>query len=235
MPSKRYVQAATLVEREKTYTLQEAVAVLKQFPPAKFDESVELSISLGVDREKTDQAVRGTVVLPHGTGTIRRVAVFCKGEKELDAKQAGADYIGAADLIKKIQEGWMDFDVAIATPEMMKDVSKLGKVLGPRGLMPSPRAGTVTEDIAKAVTDVKKGKVEFKMDKLANLHVRIGKRSFQPDQLAENAAAVLQAVQRAKPPAVKGHYINRASVASTMSPGVLVNVEAILGAQDAQA
>ena len=234
MASKRYTQAAALRQPEKAYPLHEAVAVLKQFPPAKFDESVELSISLDVDREKTDQAVRGTVTLPHGTGKTRRVAVFCKGEKELAAKQAGADYVGAAELIQKIQDGWMDFDVAIATPDLMKDVSKLGKVLGPRGLMPSPKAGTVTEDVAKAVTEVKKGKVEFKMDKLANLHVVIGKRSFEPAQLAENAVAVLEAIHRVKPQAVKGRYMRRVSLASTMSPGVTIDVEAMLSKPEHQ-
>ena len=232
MASKRYRQAAALVQPKKSYPLQEAVAVLKQFPPVQFDESVELSVSLGIDREKTDQAVRGTVTLPHGTGKTRRVVVFCKGEKELAAKQAGADYVGTADLIQKIQEGWLDFDVAVATPDLMKDVSKLGKVLGPRGLMPSPKAGTVTEDVAKAVTEVKRGKMEFKMDKLANLHVVIGKRSFEPVQLADNAIAVLEAVHRAKPQAVKGRYLRRVSVASTMSPGVPIDVEAILGKQE---
>ncbi len=232
MSSKRYTQAATLVQPEKTYPLQEAVTVLKQFPPAKFDESVELSVSLGIDREKTDQAVRGTVTLPHGTGKTRRVAVFCKGEKEVAAKQAGADVVGAVDLIQKILDGWLEFDVAVATPDLMKDVSKLGKILGPRGLMPSPKAGTVTDDVAKAVTEVKKGKVEFKMDKLANLHVVIGKRSFEPAQLAENAIAVLEAIGRVRPSSLKGQYIRRVSLASTMSPGVLIDVEAILGKQE---
>ena len=226
--SKRYAQAATLVDRKKNYPLQEAVALLKEMPKAKFDETVELSVSLGLDPEKTDQLVRGTVVLPHGTGTTRKVLVFCKGEREIEARQAGADYIGAADLIEKIQGGWLDFDVAIATPELMRDVSKLGKVLGPRGLMPNPKVGTVTEDVAKAVTEVKKGKVEFKMDKLANLHVVIGKLSFAEPQLAENAQAVLGAVVRAKPAAAKGQFIKRVSVSSTMSPGVFLDVKPLL-------
>jgi large subunit ribosomal protein L1 len=232
MASKRYTQAATLVQPDKTYLLQDAVTVLKQFPAVKFDETVELSVSLGVDREKSDQAVRGTVSLPHGTGKTRRVAVFCKGEQEVAAKQAGAEYVGTTELIAKIQEGWMDFDVAIATPDLMKDVSRLGKVLGPRGLMPSPKAGTVTDDVAKAITEVKKGKVEFKMDKLANVHVVIGKRSFEPAQLAENAVTVLEAIHRVKPSAVKGRYIHRVVVSSTMSPGVEIDVEAILGKQE---
>jgi len=226
--SKRYEQAATLVDRKKAYPLEEAVALLKEMPKAKFDETVELSVSLGVDPEKSDQAIRGTVVLPHGTGTARKVLVFCKGEREIEARQAGADYIGAADLIEKIQDGWLDFDVAIATPELMRDVSKLGKVLGPRGLMPNPKVGTVTEDVANAVTEVKKGKVEFKMDKLANLHVVIGKLSFAARQLAENARAVLGAVVRAKPAAAKGQFIKRVSVSSTMSPGVFLDIKPLL-------
>ena len=228
MASKRYKQASTLVDRNKQYALAEAVGVLKTFPAAKFDETVELSASLGIDPKKTDQIVRGTVVLPHGTGRTLRVLVFCKGEKEIDAKKAGADYVGTADLIDKIQGGWMEFDVAIATPDLMREVSKLGKVLGPRGLMPSPKAGTVTDDVAKAITDVKQGKVEFKMDKLANLHVVIGKRSFEEKKLQENALALITAIVRAKPAALKGDYVRRVSLSSTMSPGVLVDIEPYL-------
>lgn len=225
--SKRYEQAVALVDRKKVYPLAEAVAVLQGMPKVKFDETVELSISLGIDVEKTDQAVRGTVVLPHGTGKTRRVLVFCKGEREIEAKQAGADYIGSADLIEKIQGGWLDFDVAIATPDLMRDVSRLGKVLGPRGMMPNPKAGTVTDDVAKAVTEVKKGKVEFKMDKQANLHVVIGKRSFVPAQLMDNANAVLTAIVRARPSAVKGRYIKRVSLSSTMSPGLFLEAASL--------
>ncbi len=228
MASKRYAQALKLVDRSKAYPLNEAVAVLKQMPGAKFDETVELSASLGIDPKRTDQVIRGIVVLPHGTGKTLRVLVFCKGEKELAAKQAGADYVGTTDLIEKIQGGWMDFDVAIATPDLMRDVSRLGKTLGPRGLMPSPKAGTVTDDVATAVTQVKKGKVEFKMDKLANLHVVVGKRSFEPAQLVENATALLAAVARAKPTAVKGQFVRRVSLSSTMSPGVMVDVQSFL-------
>jgi len=185
--SKRYAQAATFVDRTKSYAVPEAVGVLKDMPKPKFDETVELSVSLDVDPAKSDQAVRGTVLLPHGTGKTRRVIVFCKGERELAAKKAGADIVGSADLIEKIQGGWMEFDVAIATPDLMRDVSRLGKLLGPRGLMPNPKAGTVTDDVAKAVTEVKQGKVEFKMDKTANLHVVVGKLSFEPKKLAENS------------------------------------------------
>lgn len=235
MPSKRYEQALTLVDRAKTYTLEEAVAVLKAMPAAKFDETVDLSVSLGIDPKKTDQLIRGTVVLPHGTGQTKRVLVFCKGEKELIAKQAGADHAGFADLIEKIQEGWLEFDVAIATPDLMREVSKLGKILGPRGLMPNPKVGTVTDDVAKAVTEVKRGKVEFKMDKLANVHVAVGKRSFEAPQLAENARVLLTAIVHAKPPAAKGQFIRRVSLSSTMSPGVAIDVKPFLAALDEDA
>ncbi|MBI3088110.1 MAG: 50S ribosomal protein L1 [Candidatus Omnitrophica bacterium] len=227
MGSKRYTQAVALVDRKRVYPLAQALAVLQEMPKTKFDETVELSVSLGIDAEKTDQAVRGTVVLPHGTGRTRRVLVFCKGEREIEAKQAGADYVGAADLIEKIQGGWLDFDVAVATPDLMRDVSRLGKILGPRGMMPNPRVGTVTDDVAKAVTEVKKGKVEFKMDKQANLHVVIGKRSFAPAQLLENANAVLAAIVRARPAAVKGRYVKRAGLSSTMSPGIFLDTASL--------
>lgn len=226
--SKRYEQAATMVEAKKAYPLADAVALLKQMPKVKFDETVELSISLGVDPAKSDQAIRGTVLLPHGTGTTRRVIVFCKGERELEAKQAGADVVGTTELIKKIEDGWLDFDVAIATPDMMREVSRLGRVLGPRGLMPNPKAGTVAEDVAKAVTDVKKGKVEFKMDKLANLHPVVGKLSFAAEQLVENASAVLEAIIRSRPAAVKGQFIRTVAIASTMSPGIAVDIRPML-------
>ena len=220
MPSKRYTQALSHVDPQATYTFDQAVTVLNQMPPVKFDEAVELSASLNIDSKKSDQVVRGTVTLPHGTGKTRRVVVFCKGEKELQAKEAGADHVGGAELINKVQDGWMEFDVAIATPDMMRDVSRLGRILGPRGLMPNPKAGTVSDDVAKAVLDVKRGKVEFKMDKLANIHVVIGRRSFQPQQLIENGRTAIEAIVHAKPATVKGHLIRRLSVSSTMSPGI---------------
>ncbi|MBI4343263.1 MAG: 50S ribosomal protein L1 [Candidatus Omnitrophica bacterium] len=227
MASKRYKKAAELVERGKAYTLQEAVQLLKQMPATKFDESVELSASLNIDPKKTDQVIRGTLTLPHGTGKTRKVLVFCKGEQELRAKQAGADFIGGADLIQKIQDGWLEFDVAIATPEMMRDVSKLGKVLGPRGLMPNPRAGTVTDDVAKAIQEVKRGRIEFKMDKLANLHVVIGRLSFQAPQLADNASAAMQAIARSRPASLKGDMLRRMALNSTMSPGIPLDIEGL--------
>jgi large subunit ribosomal protein L1 len=231
--SKRYEQAAALVDRNKAYSLDEAVAVLKGMPKADFDETVELSISLAIDPKKTDQAVRGTVILPHGTGTTRRVLVFCKGEQELAAKEAGADYVGSAELIDKIQKGWLEFDVAVATPELMRDVSRLGKILGPRGLMPNPKTGTVTTEVAKAIAEVKRGKVEFKMDKLSNLHVVIGKLSFEAGRLVENARAVLEAILRARPATVKGQFIHRVGLSSTMSPGIFVDIRPLLEAHAA--
>lgn len=225
MGSKRFEKAAALVDQTTAYPFERAVTILKEMPPAKFDETVELSVSLNIDPKKTDQVVRGTVILPHGTGKTRKVLVFCKGEQELLARSAGAEYVGGAELIEKIQGGWLDFDVVVATPEMMRDVSRLGKVLGPRGLMPNPKAGTVTDDVAKAIQELKQGKMEFKMDKLANIHLVIGKRSFQPQQLAENGHAAMEAIVRARPSAVKGRLISRLSLSSTMSPGVPVQAE----------
>ncbi len=227
MASKRFTQAATLVDAKAAYPLEQAVTVLKGFPPVKFNETVELSVSLNIDPKKTDQVVRGTVTLPHGTGKTRRVIVFCKGEKELQAKAAGAEAAGAADLIQKVQDGWMDFDVAVATPDLMRDVSRLGKILGPRGLMPNPKAGTVTDDVAKAINDVKGGKVEFKMDKLSNIHFVIGKLSFEPKQLVENGQVAVDAIVRARPSSLKGKMIRRMSLASTMSPGILLKTDGL--------
>ena len=227
MPSKRFAKAVALVDRKTAYPLERAVALLKEMPSAKFNETVELSVSLTIDPKKTDQIVRGTVTLPHGTGKTRRVIVFCKGEKELQAKAAGADAVGAADLIQKVQDGWMEFDVAVATPDLMRDVSRLGKVLGPRGLMPSPKTGTVTDDVAKAVNEVRQGKVEFKMDKLSNIHFVIGKASFKPEQLLENGNTALEAIVRARPSTVKGKMIKRVSLSSTMSPGVLIKTDGL--------
>lgn len=222
---KRFRKALEQVDSKTAYPLDTAVKLLKELPPAKFDETVELSVSLGLDPKKTDQVVRGTVVLPHGTGKTRRVLVFCKGEQELFAKQAGADYVGGADLIEKVQGGWFDFEVVVATPDMMRDVSKLGKVLGPRGLMPNPKVGTVAPDVAKAVREVRQGKIEFKMDKLANIHLSIGKRSFNSEQLVENGRVALTALVRAKPAAAKGRYIRRVTLSSTMSPGLRISTE----------
>ena len=227
MASKRFTQAVSSVNRKTPYAMEAAVSLLKELPPAKFNEAVQLSISLNIDPKKTDKIVRGTVTLPHGTGKIRRVVVFCKGEKELQAKEAGADAAGGADLIQKVQDGWLDFDVAVATPDLMRDVSRLGKVLGPRGLMPSPKAGTVTDDVAKAIKDVKLGKVEFKMDKLSNIHFVIGRLSFQPQQLLDNSRAAVDAIVRARPASVKGRMIKRMVLSSTMSPGIPLKTDGL--------
>jgi len=232
MAGKRWTNAASLVDAKQSYALDQAVGLLKEFPPVKFDQTVEVSASLNIDPKKTDQVVRGTVTLPHGTGKTRRVVVFCKGEKELQAREAGAETVGAAELIAKVQEGWMDFDVAIATPDMMRDVSRLGKLLGPRGLMPNPKAGTVTDDVAKAIKEVQGGKVEFKMDKLANIHFVIGKLSFTPQQLAENARAALDAIVRARPASIKGRMLRRLSLSSTMSPGIPLTTEGLEVSQE---
>ena len=227
MPSKRFAQAAEKVNVKTPYTLESAVTLLKELPATTFDETVEISGSLNIDPKKTDQVIRGTVVLPHGTGKVRRVIVFCRGEKESQAKQAGADIVGGAELIEKVLGGWLDFDVAVATPDMMRDVSRLGKILGPRGMMPNPKIGTVTDDVAKAIHDIKQGKVEFKMDKLANIHFIIGKRSFGPQQLIENGRVALDAVVRAKPASVKGRMIQRLSLSSTMSPGIPLKTDGL--------
>ena len=225
--AKRYKVADALVDRAKAYTVEEAIATLKQMPGTKFDESVDLSFHLGVDPKHADQMVRGAVVLPHGTGKSVRVAVFAKGEKEREAKEAGADYVGAEDLVEKIQGGWMEFDSTVATPDLMGQVGKLGKVLGPRGLMPNPKLGTVTFDIARAVREVKAGKVEFRVDKAGNAHVPIGRKSFSAEQLAANAMTLIEAVMRAKPAASKGQYLRSLTVSSTMGPGIRADVQRI--------
>ena len=221
MPSKRYRKALEAVDGKKAFALKAAVEVITKFPKAKFNESVDLAFRLGVDPKQSDQMVRGTVPLPHGSGKTVRVLVFAKsGPAAEAAKSAGAEYVGFDDMIKKCQEGWSDFDVAIATPDAMGEVRKLGKVLGPRGLMPNPKTGTVTEDTAKAVKEVKAGRVEFKIDKAGNIHVPVGKASFNATQIEENARAVIDAVVKARPNSVKGTYINSATLSATMSPPV---------------
>ena len=220
---KQYVESAKLVDRTKAYDMHEALAVCCQTAKAKFDETVELHVRLGVDSRHADQQVRGAVVLPNGTGKTIRTLVFCKPEKENDAKAAGADYIADNETITKIQNGWMDFEVVIATPDMMGVVGRLGKVLGPRGLMPNPKAGTVTPDVAKAVTEAKAGKIEYRLDKSNIIHCPIGKASFGPAKLEENFNALMEAVAKAKPAAAKGTYIKSCTVSSTMGPGVKVN------------
>ena len=223
-PSKRYQASLKDLDQAKTYTLKEAVPLLKKMKTVKFDESVDLHFSLNVDPKKSEQMVRGTVVLPHGTGKKVRVAVFCKGEHERQAKEANADLVGGMDLIDKVAGGFLDFDCAIATPEMMKDLSKLGKVLGPRGLMPSPKTGTVTNDIVKAIEDVRKGKVEFRVDKQGGMHLSVGKVSFPEEKLVENATRVIEAVNEAKPATIKGKFLKSLYISPTMNPGLRINV-----------
>jgi large subunit ribosomal protein L1 len=227
MVSKRYDAARGKIDESRSYPLEDAIGVLKSMPATKFDESVDLSFRLGVDPKHADQMVRGAVVLPHGIGKTIRVAVFAKGEKEREAREAGADVIGAEDLVEKVQGGFMDFDTAIATPDLMGQVGRLGKVLGPRGLMPNPKLGTVTFDVTRAVRDAKAGKVEFRVDKAGNVHTPIGKRSFSGEQLTANAMALIEAIVRAKPAAAKGTYLKSLTVSSTMSPGVPVDAVAI--------
>jgi large subunit ribosomal protein L1 len=224
---KRYRAALSLIDRNKRYELDEAIRLAVETGKAKFDETLEIAVRLGVDPRQADQNVRGTVVLPHGTGKSVRVLVFAKGEKEREAREAGADYVGAEDLVKKITEGWLDFDKTIATPDMMGLVGRIGKVLGPRGLMPNPKVGTVTFDVGKAVGEVKAGKVEYRVEKAGIVHVPIGKISFGADKLIENARALLNSLIRAKPAAAKGNYLLSVSVASTMGPGVKIDPLAV--------
>lgn len=218
--SKRYRSAIDTADLKKYYPLKDAVDVLYKLPAAKFDESVELSFHLAVDPRQSDQMVRGTVALPHGSGKTVRVLVFTENPEA--ALEAGADFAGLKDYMDKITEGWMDFDVAIATPDAMRELRTLARVLGPRGLMPNPKAGTVTDNVGQAIKEVKAGRVEFKLDKTGNIGVAVGKRSFQPEQITENVSTVLDAVGKARPAGVKGHYISSVTVSSTMSPGVRV-------------
>ncbi len=234
---KRYSKAAEAVKQAGTgdggLTLQQAIDLAKANATAKFNESIDMAIRLGVDPKHADQMVRGTVVLPHGTGRQVRVLVFAKGEKDREAREAGADHVGAEDLVERIQGGWVDFDRAIATPDVMGLVGRLGKVLGPRGLMPNPKTGTVTFDIARAVQEVKAGKVEFRTDKTALVHVPVGKMSFTPDKLVENATTLITSVIRAKPVAAKGKYIKGATLSSTMGPGISIDTSAMEAAAKA--
>ena len=224
---KRYRAATEAVGLEPLADVGEAVERLKKATTAKFDETVEVSMRLGVDPRHAEQQVRGTVVLPHGTGKKVRVLVLTKGDKEREAREAGADFAGADEFIKKLNEGWLDMDVIIATPDMMGEVGKLGRVLGPRGLMPNPKSGTVTFDVAKAVKELKAGKIEFRVDKGANVHAPVGKASFSEDKLLENARAFLRELMRSRPTAAKGHYVKSLTISSTMGPGITLDPSAV--------
>jgi large subunit ribosomal protein L1 len=221
---KKYQDAVKEVSREQAYDTHEALELVKKVAPAKFDETVEVAVRLGVDVKKADQQIRGAVVLPHGTGKTQRVLVFAKGEKAKEAELAGADFVGDEDMIAKIQQGWFDFDVVVATPDMMGQVGKLGRVLGPKGLMPNPKTGTVTFEVEKAVKEIKAGKIEYRTDKAGNIHAPIGKVSFDTAKLEENLNTVIDTLQKAKPAAAKGVYVRNISVSSTMGPGIRVNV-----------
>lgn len=225
---KKYLESLKLIDRTKLYNPEEAVDLVQQTARAAFDETIELAVRLGVNPKHADQQVRGTVVLPHGTGKKVTVLVFAKGEKAKEAEQAGADYVGAEDLVAKIQEGWLDFDVAVATPDMMGLVGRLGKILGPKGLMPNPKAGTVTFELEKAIKDIKAGKIEYRVDKTSIVHVPIGKKSFGTEKLLDNLKAVMEALIKAKPPAAKGQYLKSVVVSSTMGPGIKINPQNII-------
>jgi large subunit ribosomal protein L1 len=228
-PGKRYRESVAKVDSTRVYPIDEAVEVLKSFPPSKFDETVEFCANLGVDPKHADQQVRGTVLLPHGTGKTVRVLVLARGEKEQEAKSAGADNVGSVEFIEKIKEGWFEFDVAISTPDMMGEVGKLGKLLGPRGLMPNPKSGTVTFDVAKAVREAKAGKIEYRVDKGANIHVPVGKMSFEKQKLVDNIKALAQELMRAKPASAKGKYIKSMYISSTMGPSLAIDTASLLG------
>ncbi|WP_114572182.1 50S ribosomal protein L1 [Exiguobacterium flavidum] len=219
---KKYKEAAKLIDRTVSYDLAEAVDLSKKAATAKFDETIELAVRLGVDPKKADQQIRGAVVLPHGTGKTQKVLVFAKGEKLKEAEAAGADFAGDAEYITKIQQGWFDFDVIVATPDMMGEVGKLGRVLGPKGLMPNPKTGTVTFDVTKAINDIKAGKVEYRVDKSGNIHVPVGKKSFDNEKLVDNINTVIETLLKVKPATAKGVYLKNISIASTMGPGVRV-------------
>jgi len=228
---KKINEAREKVERGKEYSIEDAIGLVKKASFTKFNETIDMAVNLGIDAKKTDQMVRSAVVLPHGTGKKVRVIVFAKGEKEKEARDAGADYVGAEDLIEKIQQGWFDFDKVVATPDIMGLVGKLGKLLGPRGLMPNPKLGTVTFDLAKAVKEIKAGKIEYKTEKAGLIHVPIGKVSFDDQKLIENAMAVIDAIIKAKPPTSKGKYLKKVAVSSTMGPGVKVDVGRLTAAK----
>ncbi|WP_307794992.1 50S ribosomal protein L1 [Alkalihalobacillus sp. BA299] len=225
---KKYQEATKLIDRDQVYSAEEAIELVKKASTAKFDETVEIAVRLGVDPKKADQQIRGAVVLPNGTGKTQRVLVFAKGEKAKEAEAAGADYVGDEDYINKINQGWFEFDVIVATPDMMGQVGKLGRVLGPKGLMPNPKTGTVTFEVEKAVNEIKAGKVEYRVDKAGNIHCPIGKVSFETNKLVENLSTIVDTLVKVKPAAAKGTYMKNIAVASTMGPGVKVNVGSLV-------
>jgi len=226
MASKRYKQAHSMVDKNKRYELDEAIGILKSFPTTKFNETIEIHMNLGVDPRKADQQIRNSLVLPHGSGKTVKVLVFAEGDKAEEAKAAGADFVGVDEYVEKIQSGWTDFDVAISTPNLMGKIGRLGRVLGPRGLMPNPKVGTVTMDVTKAVNDSKGGKVTYRIDKFSNLHIIAGKLSFEINQLKENILAIIAAIVRERPAALKGVFIKSIAVTSTMGPGIKLDVAA---------
>ena len=225
---KRYQAVEKLIDKEKAYDLPQAVELLKKTANAKFDETVNMAFHLRVDTKQADQQVRGVINLPHGTGKTVRIAAFAKGDNVDKVKQAGADFVGDKDLMDKISKGWLDFDVVVATPDMMKEISKLGKILGPRGLMPNPKSGTVALDIAGAVAEIKAGKVEYRLDKGANLHIVVGKVSFSKEQLSDNILAVVKEITQAKPASCKGQYVRNLAISSTMGPSIRLNIQDIV-------
>ena len=222
--TKKQKEIVKFIDKKKRYDLKEAISILKKVPHPKFDESVTISFRINIDQKEAPQSIRGTVALPHGTGKKVKVAVFCKGETVNEAKQAGADYVGANELLEKVASGWTDFDVAISTPDMMKDLGKLGKILGPKGLMPNPKAGTVTLDVAKAIKEVKAGKIEFRMDKQSNIHAPIGKLSFAEGAIFDNAYLLIETVLKNKPATVKGQFAKSITIATSMGPGLKLDL-----------
>ena len=220
---KKYQESAKLIEQGKVYDPEEAIALIQKMPAAKFDATLEVAVKLGVDPKHADQQVRGAVVLPHGTGKTKRVLVFAKGDKAKEAEAAGADFVGAEEMVQKIQGGWTDFDVAVATPDMMGTVGRLGKILGPKGLMPNPKVGTVTMDITRALNEIKAGKIEYRTDKAGNIHAPLGRVSFETEKLIQNYFTLIETLVKAKPAVAKGQYVRHITLSSTMGPGVVVN------------
>ena len=229
---KKYQESAKLIEADKVYDAEEAIALIQKMPSVKFDATLEVSVKLGVDPKHADQQVRGAVVLPNGTGKTKRVLVFAKGEKAKEAELAGADFVGAEDMVEKIQGGWTDFDVAVATPDMMGTVGRLGKILGPKGLMPNPKVGTVTMDVTRALNEIKAGKIEYRTDKAGNIHAPLGRMSFETEKLLQNYFTLIETLVKAKPSAAKGTYVRNITLSSTMSPGVPVNTLKLAAKKD---